>query len=84
MAVGFASALPCVVLPLLLDRPADRGKPLSEQYWVIANTWIAIYSFIGNYFWTHYFYKLLGAAYTFPAWNLNEVGALHPVILLKP
>ena len=38
-----------------------------------ANVWIAIFSYIGNYFWTHYFYKLLGASYTFPSWDLNEV-----------
>ncbi len=38
-----------------------------------ANLWIAILSFIGNYLWTHYFYKLLGAAYTFKAWRLNDV-----------
>lgn len=35
--------------------------------------WIAIYSFIGNYFWTHYFYTLLKAKYTFPSWMLNGV-----------
>lgn len=37
-----------------------------------ANAWIAVFSFIGNYFWTHYFYSLLGAAYTFPAHQLNQ------------
>lgn len=40
-----------------------------------ANLWIAIFSFIGNYFWTHYFYRLLGASYTFPSWRLNDVRA---------
>ena len=39
-----------------------------------ANIWIAIFSFIGNYFWTHYFYTLLGASYTFKAHELNGVG----------
>jgi cycloeucalenol cycloisomerase len=38
--------------------------------------WIAIFSFVGNYFWTHYFFQLLGAAYTFPSWRLNDVRAL--------
>lgn len=38
-----------------------------------ANIWIAIFSFIGNYFWTHYFYKVLGASYTFVSWRLNDV-----------
>lgn len=31
------------------------------------------YSHIGNYFWTHYFYRVLGARYTFVAWRLNDV-----------
>ena len=31
-----------------------------------ANIWVAIFSYVGNYFWTHYFYKVLGAAYSFP------------------
>ena len=26
-----------------------------------------------QYFWTHYFYNILGAAYTFKAWRLNNV-----------
>jgi hypothetical protein len=43
-----------------------------------ANVWIAIFSFIGNYFWTHYFYSLLGASYTFPSWRLNDVSRPLP------
>eukprot|EP00850_Spirogloea_muscicola_P007935 SM000041S15494 [mRNA] locus=s41:462794:465594:+ [translate_table: standard] len=52
---------------------ADRGRPWHERYWVKANVWIAIFSFVGNYLWTHYFYTLLGASYTFPSWRLNDV-----------
>ena len=74
MAIGLATALPCFLVPLVVVGAADRGKPLLSRYWVKANLWIAVFSFIGNYFWTHYFYRLLGAAYTFPAHNLNEVG----------
>jgi hypothetical protein len=40
-----------------------------------ANVWIAIFSYIGNYFWTHYFYTLLGASYTFKSFRLNNVSA---------
>lgn len=40
-----------------------------------ANVWIAIFSYIGNYFWTHYFFTVLGAKYTFPSWTLNGVSA---------
>ncbi len=38
--------------------------------------WIAVFSYIGNYFWTHYFFKLLGAAYTMPSPKLNDVGGV--------
>ena len=79
MAVGLAAALPCIALPMLLHGSKEKGKPWHQQYWVKANVWIAIFSFIGNYFWTHYFYELLGAAYTFPSWQLNQVSsALRP------
>lgn len=73
MAICLAAALPCVILPPLLTGSLEKGKPLAQQYWVKANVWIAIFSFIGNYFWTHYFYDLLGAEYTFPSWQLNKV-----------
>jgi cycloeucalenol cycloisomerase len=47
---------------------------LQRQTFVVqANIWIFILSFIGNYVWTHYFYNLLGASYTFEAWRLNDV-----------
>jgi cycloeucalenol cycloisomerase len=72
LSLGLIAAPPCVLLPLALQPPAERGKPLAQRYWVKANLWIAIFSFIGNYFWTHYFYRLLGAAYTFPAHRLNQ------------
>lgn len=73
MAIGLGASLPCVILPWLLEHKADRSKPWFQKYWVKANVWIAIFSFIGNYFWTHYFYTVLGAEYTFPSWTLNEV-----------
>ena len=34
---------------------------------------MAVFSFIGNYFWTHYFYQVLGASYTMQTWDLNQV-----------
>jgi len=75
LAVGLAAALPCFLLPLLVLPPcaADAGVPLSRRYWVKANVWVAVFSHVGNYFWTHYFFNLLGARYTFPAHLLNGV-----------
>eukprot|EP00850_Spirogloea_muscicola_P001515 SM000005S17312 [mRNA] locus=s5:1356241:1366812:- [translate_table: standard] len=86
MCVGLAACLPCFIIPLLIvgkghlyrviccsPLQADRGRPWHERHWVKANVWIAIFSFVGNYLWTHYFYTLLGASYTFPSWRLNGV-----------
>ncbi|KAK9803843.1 hypothetical protein WJX73_007201 [Symbiochloris irregularis] len=73
LLIGLATAVPCLVLPALLEPHADRRKPLNNRYWIKANLWIAIFSFVGNYLWTHYFYRLLGASYTFPSWRLNDV-----------
>ena len=73
MAIGLTTAVPCILLPAILEPRNERRKPLSQRYWVKANLWIAIFSFVGNYLWTHYFYRLLGAQYTFPSWRLNDV-----------
>jgi hypothetical protein len=50
-----------------------QGKPWSSRYIVKANAWIAIFSFVGNYWYTHYFYRVLKADYTFDAHRLNDV-----------
>lgn len=49
MSLGVAAATPCVVLPpVLAPRQLERGVPLLQRYWVKANLWIAIFSFIGG------------------------------------
>ena len=58
------------VLPALTH---DERRPLAERYSFKANVWLAIFGFVGNYWYTHYFYSVLGAAYTMPAWRLNDV-----------
>ena len=73
LAMGIAMALPCVLYPLLFPGKADATLPLKDRFWVKATVWISIFSHIGNYFWTHYFYELLGAEYTFRAHRLNGV-----------
>jgi cycloeucalenol cycloisomerase len=51
----------------------DRNLPITKRYWFKANIWIGILNFVGNYFWTHYFYNLLGAAYTMETYRINDV-----------
>lgn len=68
-----ACAAPALAWPLMFPCAADRGRPLGERYIVKANLWIAVFGFIGNYWYTHYFYNVLKADYTFPAHRLNDV-----------
>lgn len=72
LACGIMTAAPLVLYPLLRPGAADRGKPLAERFWVKANVWHAVFGFVGNYFWTHYFFQLLGASYTMPSHRLNQ------------
>ncbi|PWZ16974.1 Cycloeucalenol cycloisomerase [Zea mays] len=58
LILGLVSTVPAFVIPLFLV-----GK---------ANIWIIIFSYVGNYFWTHYFFTVLGASYTFPSWRMNN------------
>lgn len=68
-----ACALPYIVYPLWKPFEEDKGVPVWERYVVKANAWIGILSFVGNYIWTHYFYSVLNAKYTFDAHRLNDV-----------
>lgn len=73
LSIGLVASLPCGLLPFWFQDKSDAKKALHRRYWFKANVWIAIFSFVGNYFWTHYFYDLLGASYTFTAHRLNDV-----------
>ena len=87
MAYCVTCASPYVLVPLFAPLEGDvvRGKgprrgsvavtakPLREAYIFKANLWIAVFSFVGNYWYTHYFYGVLKARYTFDAHRLNDV-----------
>lgn len=67
-------ALPLYLQPLL--RPGLTGEadvPIALRHSFRANVWLAIFGFAGNYWYTHYFYSVLGAAYTMPSYRLNDV-----------
>ncbi|KAL8123302.1 cycloeucalenol cycloisomerase-like [Apium graveolens] len=80
LLVGLVSVVPAFVIPLFLVGKADSYLSLKDRYWVKANVWIIIFSYVGNYFWTHYFFTVLGASYTFPSWKMNNVP--HTTFLL--
>ena len=73
LAFGLAEAGPFLLIPLLRPGPPDRDLPWHQRYIVKANLWIGIFSFIGNYWYTHYFYRVLKADYTFDGHRLNDV-----------
>ncbi|KAK1289521.1 Cycloeucalenol cycloisomerase [Acorus calamus] len=78
--LGLVSAVPTFMVPLLVVGKDDSSRQWKDRYWVKANVWIIIFSYVGNYFWTHYFFKVLGASYTFPSWKMNDVP--HTTFLL--
>lgn len=68
-AVCSGLCVPLFLYPFL----AETETPLARRYAAKASLWLAVYSFIGNYWYTHYFYSVLRASYTFPSWRLNDV-----------
>lgn len=48
MIVCLTIAVPCVLLPLVLQPRAESALPLMYRYWVKANIWIFIISFVGK------------------------------------
>lgn len=71
--IGLFFEIPIWIFPILFPSDFDKLLPLTQRYWFKANVWNAIFGFIGNYFWTHYFYQLLGAKYTLSTYELNGV-----------
>eukprot|EP01052_Picozoa_sp_SAG31_P031518 SAG31_NODE_3346_length_4376_cov_3.801496_4_plen_282_part_00 len=66
--------LPLLLQPLLAPGvTGEQHLPMSARYCAKANMWLVIFSFVGNWFYTHYFYSVLGASYTMPAHDLNGV-----------
>eukprot|EP00606_Chrysophyceae_sp_TOSAG23-5_P000939 GSChrysophyteH2.ASY1.ANO1.1262.1 assembled CDS len=74
LCVGLA--LPYLLQPIVYPLPAEKNLPLHMRYSFKANVWVAIFSFIGNYWYTHYFYGVLQAYYDFPSLRLNNVPIL--------
>ncbi|XP_076932474.1 cycloeucalenol cycloisomerase-like [Bidens hawaiensis] len=80
LLLGLISVLPAFLIPVFVVGKADRSLRWKDRYWVKASVWIIIFSYVGNYFWSHYFFTVLGASYTFPSWKMNNVP--HTTFLL--
>ena len=59
-------ALPCWGLPFALATEEEMRLPFLQRYSIKANVWVGILSYLGNHFFTHYFYTILGVRYTGP------------------
>jgi len=76
--LGLLVSTPYLLYPVFSGDSNRKGSSWwhrwRNSYWLKANVWLGIFGFIGNYFWTHYFFKVLGAAYSFPVkFTLNQV-----------
>jgi len=66
-------ALPLLLQPFLWRGSEGKKVALFEQHAMRAQIWIALFSFVGNYWYTHYFYAVLEARYSMPSWRVNDV-----------
>jgi cycloeucalenol cycloisomerase len=63
LAIAFAIFAPLWIFPALF---AETGRRWSESYWFKFNLWILVYSAIGSYFLSEYFFDVLGMVYNYP------------------
>ena len=71
LAMGFL--LQPFLFPQTFHYSPDGKRLWFNRYSTKANVFIGAYSFIGNYWFTHYFFNVLKAQYTFPSHLFNSV-----------
>lgn len=66
---------PALAVPAWLARRRADARPFPHGYWLKLNLWIAIYSGVGSYFGSEYFFDVLGMVYNYPQlhWTLDSV-----------
>ena len=57
---------PLYLIPLLIRDESSLGRRWYQTYWFKMNVWIYIFAFIATYFFTEYFFDVLGMVYNFP------------------
>jgi cycloeucalenol cycloisomerase len=69
-----AIAAPLVLVPLLIRDESSLGRPWHRTYWFKFALWVFVFSAIGTYFLTEYFFDVLGMVYQFPqlTWSLDS------------
>ena len=67
---------PLLVVPWLWRVSARSGLRWYQSYWFKANVYIALFSLLGNYFGSEYFFDVLGMVYKYPQLHLTFDAAL--------
>lgn len=75
-AAMLALWLPLLVLPVLLRDERAQGRGPFETYAFKAFLWIGIFSSVGSYFGTEYFFDVLGMVYRFDTLHVRLDSAL--------
>jgi hypothetical protein len=57
---------PLYLIPLFFRNETYLGRKWYQTYWFKMNLWIYIFAFIATYFFTEYFFDVLGMVYYFP------------------
>jgi cycloeucalenol cycloisomerase len=66
LLLTFAIFAPAWVVPPLLRGAMTGGRRWYESYWFRFNVWILVYSGIASYFFTEYFFDVMGMIYHYP------------------
>lgn len=66
---------PALLVPAWLGARRAGARPWRRSYWLKFNLWIGIYSIVGSYFGSEYFFDVLGMYYRYEQldWNLDSV-----------
>jgi cycloeucalenol cycloisomerase len=76
IAAQLALWLPLLGLPLLLHDERALGRRWFETYAFKAFLWLGIFSFVGSYFGSEYFFDVLGMVYRFTSLDMTFDSAL--------
>lgn len=72
MLFGVGLAAPLVLIPYLAPPPEEAKLAFWRTSWFRLNLWVGIFVFVVSYFFTHYFFDVVGMSYAFPTtWNLE-------------
>jgi cycloeucalenol cycloisomerase len=68
--------LPLLLLPILIHDERALGRRFFETYAFKAFLWLGIFSCVGSYFGSEYFFDVLGMVYRFPSLHVTLDSAL--------